>query len=1077
MKFLPLGLIPNLVFIPVVALNQKPATAIVQQANSAQQLTRILKLIDESSELVKAGNLSGALNKLQQGLALAKKNDNKLAEGVVSLGIGRIYNLRSQYPQALEYYQKSLTIFKAIDNKASAAVALNNIGAVYESLGQYSQALAYHQQSLAIRQALGDKKGAGLSLNNIGVVYKSLGQYSKALEYEQQSLAISRMIGDQASEGTILNNIGGVYDSLGQYPKALDYYQKSLTIRKTLGDKTGGAATLSNIGVVYKSLGEYFKALDYLQQALAISKAIGNKADEGTILGNIGVVYSLQGKYPKALEYYQQALAISKAIGNKVGESSALSNIGEIYFLQGKYPKALASFQQSLVIIKAIGNKAGEGTVLNNIAEVYKSLGQYPKSLEYFQQSLGISRVIGNKSVESTTLGNIGQVYALQAQYPKALEYYQQSLAISKTIGDKKGEGAALGNLGAVYDSLGRYPKSLEYYQQYLAISRAIGNRNGEGIALSNIGVIYENLGRNDQALKSQVLNYNRALEYQQQSLVIRKAIGDKDGEGNNLHNIASVYDSLEKYPKSLEYYQQSLAISRAIGNKAKEGTTLNGIGKVYRSLEQYPTALKYYQQALAIRKAIGDKDGEGSTLTGIGATLLAQKQPALAERPLREAIAIWETIKGSKNNSGQGLSDSDKVSFADQVAKTYKLLQKALIQQNKIPAALEIAERGRARALAELLASRIVKANITTAAGPTKAPDLTKIQQIAKSQNATLVEYSLVDETIYIWVISPNGAIAFQQTSLPSKTTIRDLVNTSRADIGVRGRSRSSDRSPSATSAQGDLKLLHKLLIAPIVKSLPKDPNQRIIIIPQGELFFVPFVALQDSNDKYLIEQHTISTASAIGLLDGNPKLTKVNPKQGNALIVGNPIMPLAPDGTQLVSLPGAGEEAIAIGSILKTTPLIGATADKNVVINKMRSASIIHFATHGLLDKVRGDIPGAIALTNGLLTSNEIFDLKLKASLVVLSACDTGKGDLSGDGVIGLSRALAVAGVPSIAVSLWTVDDDSTKELMVEFYQNWYGKGMDKAQAMRQAMLTVMKTHAKPSDWAAFTILGEAR
>ncbi len=186
---------------------------------------------------------------------------------------------------------------------------------------------------------------------------------------------------------------------------------------------------------------------------------------------------------------------------------------------------------------------------------------------------------------------------------------------------------------------------------------------------------------------------------------------------------------------------------------------------------------------------------------------------------------------------------------------------------------------------------------------------------------------------------------------------------------------------------------------------------------------------------------------------------------------------MPLAPDGEQLQQLDGSEKEAISVSSILKTTPLIGAQADKKVVIDKMRSASIVHLATHGLLDKVNGDIPGAIALTNGLLTSNEIFDLKLKSDLVVLSACDTGRGDLTGDGVIGLSRAFAVAGVPSVAVSLWKVDDEATKELMVEFYQNWYEQRMDKAQAMRKAMLKVMKTYDKPSDWAAFTIMGEAR
>jgi CHAT domain-containing protein len=442
-----------------------------------------------------------------------------------------------------------------------------------------------------------------------------------------------------------------------------------------------------------------------------------------------------------------------------------------------------------------------------------------------------------------------------------------------------------------------------------------------------------------------------------------------------------------------LEYFQQSLVIKKAIGDKSGEGTTLNNIGAVYQSLGQFPKALEYYQQSLIIKKAIGDKSGEGRTLTNIGATFSDQKKPALAEKPLREAIAIWETIRGSKNNSGQGLSDSDKVSFADSVSFTYKLLQKALIQQNKTQAALEVAERGRARALAELLASRSVKTATNTLKLP-KSPNLDKIQQIAKSQNATLVEYSLIDESIYIWVIPPNGQITFQQSKLPANTTIKDLVNTSRDDIGIRGRGNSGKRAtPSAGSTQGDLKLLHKLLIAPIAKSLPKDPNQRIIFIPQGELFFVPFVALQDSNDKYLIEQHTISTASAIGLLDSTPKPAKFNPKQGSSIVVGNPIMPLAPDGSQLVPLDGAEKEAIAIGSILKTTPLIGAQADKNIVINKMRSASIIHLATHGLLDKVKGDIPGAIALTNGLLTSNEIFDLKLQANLVVLSACDTGK------------------------------------------------------------------------------------
>jgi CHAT domain-containing protein len=766
-----------------------------------------------------------------------------------------------------------------------------------------------------------------------------------------------------------------------------------------------------------------------------------------------------------ALAKFQQGLLLAEKISFADGVALSTYYIAKVYTSFGQHSKSLDYYQQSLAIFQTIGNKSGEGMILVAIGGVYSLLGEYAKALEYYQQSLTIIQTIGKREQEAITLNNIGNIYQRLSQYSKALEYYQQSLAIDKAIGDNFLEGITLGNIGGVYSSLGQYNKALEYYQKSLAIKKMIMDKVGERIVLNNIGANYVYLKQ-----------YAKALEYLQQSLNISRAMGNKFIEGSVLNNIGAVYAFSEQYPQALEYYQQSLTISKMIRDISGKKSTLGNIGAVYVSLRKYSKALEYLQQSLTISKTIGDKDSEGIGLNNIGDVLLKQKKPALAEKSLREAIAIWETIRGSKNNSGQGLSDSAKVSFADRVAETYKLLQRSLIEQNKPQAALEIAERGRARALAELLASRSVDAATNTLKLP-KSPNLVKIQQIAKSQNATLVEYSLIDDTIYIWVIPPNGSITFKQSKLPPNTTIKDLVNTSRDDIGVRGRSGSRNTPSSPAAAQGDLKLLHKLLIEPIAKSLPKDPNQRIIFIPQGELFFVPFVALQDSNDKYLIEQHTISTASAIGLLDSTPKPAKFNPKQGTSIVVGNPIMPLAPDGTQLVPLAGAEKEAIAIGSILKTTPLIGAKADKNVVISKMRSASIIHLATHGLLDKVKGDIPGAIALTNGLLTSNEIFDLKLQANLVVLSACDTGGGDLSGDGVIGLSRALAAAGTPSVAVSLWSVNDSATQELMVEFYQNWYGKGMDKDQSMRQAMLEVMKSREKPRDWAAFTILGEAR
>jgi CHAT domain-containing protein/Tfp pilus assembly protein PilF len=860
-----------------------------------------------------------------------------------------------------------------------------------------------------------------------------------------------------------LNAEGEKLFNKGEYSVALAKFQQGLALAKKIGYKQAESISIDRIGELDRAQGKYLESIKSYQQSLAISQKIGYKIGESNTLNHLGEVYRLKGEYPVALKSCQQSLTISRSIDDKIGESNALNNLAKVYHSQGEYPQALEHAQQALTISKSINYSAGESNALNNIGENYRSKGEYPKALDYYQQSLNISQAIGYKAEESNTLNNMARVYRSLGQYPKALEYYQRSLKISEKIENKQGESTTLNNMGRVYSSLGQYQKALEYYQRSLEISEKIEYKQGSGATLNHMGEIHSSLKE-----------YEKALEYYERSLKISRLIRYPAGERSTLNNMGRVYQLQGQYRKALAYYQPALDIGKKIDYKAGIGSTLNNMGEVYSSLGQYEQALKYYQESLDVTKKIRYPYIEATTLTNIGDALFAQNKPALAEQPLRDAIAIWENIRSNKDNSGKGLGDSDKLAFADRIPATYKLLQKVLIQQKKPQAALEISERGRARALAELLASRV-----TNTLKVPNAPNLAQIQQVARNQNATLVEYSLIDETIYMWVISPNGKINFGQSKLPPNTNIQDLVNISRNRIGVRSKKLSPEEEQEVialSTAQAELKLLHKLLIVPISKYLPKDPNQRVIIIPQGELFFVPFVALRDSQNKYLIEQHIISTASSIGLLDSTPKLAKFNRKQGTALVVGNPIMPLF-QGQRLTQLKGAGEEAISVGSILKTTPLIGAQADKKVVIDKMRSASIVHLATHGLLDKVEGDIPGAIALTNGFLTSTEIFDLKLKSDLVVLSACDTGRGDLSGDGVIGLSRALAVAGVPSVAVSLWQVDDDATKELMIEFYQNWYEQGMGKAQAMRQAMLKVMKTSEQPSKWAAFTIMGEAR
>ncbi|WP_313941293.1 MULTISPECIES: CHAT domain-containing protein [Calothrix] len=294
------------------------------------------------------------------------------------------------------------------------------------------------------------------------------------------------------------------------------------------------------------------------------------------------------------------------------------------------------------------------------------------------------------------------------------------------------------------------------------------------------------------------------------------------------------------------------------------------------------------------------------------------------------------------------------------------------------------------------------------------------------------------------------------------------------------------SSYKPNPSLAKQRFQKLHEILINPIADLLPKNPDERVTFIPQSSLFLVPFTALQDEQGKYLIEKHTILTAPAIQVLD----LTRQQRQRvsGNqALVMGNPTMPsVAPKigetPQQLTPLPGAEKEAKDIAQLLNTKAIIGKDATKAAFIQKLPQARFIHLATHGLLDDFKGlGVPGAVALApdgkdNGLLTANEILDLKINAELVVLSACDTAQGKLTGDGVIGLSRALISAGAPSVIVTLWSIPDSPSALLMGEFYRQLQ-KNPDKAQALRQAMLVTMKQHPNPSAWAAFTLIGEAK
>jgi len=915
---------------------------------------------------------------------------------------------------------------------------------------------------------------------------------------------------ERIRDAVYLNQQGRDDYEKGRPQEALDKFQQALAIFREVKAPAGVANSLNNIGEVnLYSLGKYDDALKFFSQALAIRQEISDKEGEWISLDFMGELYSARNQLSQAIEAYQQALTIIRKLRSASSSDSALqtserirlSNIGGIYFRMGQFDKALETYQQALSIHRESRDIIGEAQTLNNMGVVYTNQAQYQKALGSYNQALKIITELGNcyrkdpgsrlcyYGDEAAALNNIASLYFSIGQYQKALEFAQRASEIYNRLRTDESQETNPDNLKLLYEALGQNSRTLGSLNQQLAKRAVVGDTLGKksyqladvAVNFNNIGQIYSNLGQYEQALN--LLN---------QALANYKELGSKLGEAITLNSIGQVYSSSGQSAKALEFLNKALVIYKEVGDKTGTGVALSNIGQIYNTQGEFPKALEFLNQALAFHQEVGDKAAQGITLTNIGNSLLASGNFAEASNKLLSAIEVLESLR-------PGLNDNNKVSIFETQAQTYRFLQQALIAQNKTEKALEISERGRARAFVELLTQRLS----TQPLSPANIPSLNieQIKQIAKNKKATIVEYSIIkgnfsskskqqaDEIeLYIWVVKPSGEVAFKRSSLKSlsqqqNASLQDIVISSRESIGVRGRGLTVVERGEETTPTKQLQQLYQLLIQPIAELLPTDLQSRVIFIPQDELFLVPFSALQDAMGNYLIEKHMILTAPSVQVLD----LTRQRRQQASekdVLVMGNPTMPsispaLGESPQPLPSLPGAEREALAIAQLLNTQALIGNSATKPAILTKIPQARIIHLATHGLLNDFTGDgIPGAIALApsandNGLLTASEILNLKLNAELVVLSACDTGRGRITGDGVVGLSRSFMSAGVESVIVSLWAVPDAGTVSLMTEFYRQLQQQP-DKAQALRSAMLTMLKQHP-PRDWAAFTLIGD--
>jgi tetratricopeptide (TPR) repeat protein len=1109
---------------------------VISQVSPQDKLAEAERLNQQVIQLYQQGKYNEAILLAEQALTIRKQQlgDNHPLTAQSLNNLALLYQSQGRYSEAEPLYKQALAIIKQQlgDNHPDTATSLNNLAGLYESQGRYSEAEPLYKQALAIRkQQLGDNHPlTASSLNNLAGLYRVQGRYSEAEPLYKQALAIRKQqLGDNHPlTAQSLNNLAALYESQGRYSEAEPLYKQALAIRKQqLGDNHPlTASSLNNLAGLYQSQGRYSEAEPLYKQALAIRKQqLGdNHPDTASSLNNLAGLYQSQGRYSEAEPLYKQALAIIKQqLGdNHPDTATSLNNLAGLYRVQGRYSEAEPLYKQALAIRKQqLGdNHPDTATSLNNLAALYQSQGRYSEAEPLYKQALAIikQQLGDNHPLTAQSLNNLAGLYQSQGRYSEAEPLYKQALAIIKQqLGDNHPDTASsLNNLAELYRVQGRYSEAEPLYKQALAIiKQQLGDNHPDtATSLNNLAALYQSQGRYSEAEPL----------YKQALAIIKQQLGDNHpNTASSLNNLALLYESQGRYSEAEPLYKEALAIRKQqLGdNHPDTATSLINLALFYQSQDDIPQTINYLSQGLAVEeynlsenlKMGDDKQKQdymakvlGTTNSVISLNLQAvPNNPQVTRLALKTILERKGRILDVSTNSLQILrqrtDDLESQRLLTQLIEVRTQLSNLTFKKPEDFPSPEIYRQqlDEVTAKAKEIEGKIGvrSAEFRSLSQPITLEGIQKLipadaalVEIVRYQPYNPKNDSLGNPRYAVYILYPNGDI--KAKDLGEAKPIDDKLIYFRDNL--------ADAETRLPQLQKSARQLDETLMQPIRQLL--GDTKTILLSPDAGLNLIPFEALVDENNQYLVENYHITyLTSGRDLLRLKDKFAS----QQSPLIIADPFYGKAGEKVALTrsidlseftfsGLPGTEQEAKAIKNILpQATVLTGSQATENAV-KQAKKPNILHIATHGFFKPERNVIEnpllrsglvlagvkiGQSAGDDGVLTALETTNLNLVGTkLVVLSACDTGKGDINiGQGVYGLRRALVIAGSESQLISLWKVSDDATKDLMVAYYGRLQ-KGERRSEALRQIQLGMLKSEKQkhPFFWASFIPSGDA-
>ncbi|MGE6758506.1 tetratricopeptide repeat protein [Corallococcus interemptor] len=1005
-----------------------------------------------------------------------------------------------RYAEALVPGEQALALRESVLGASHPEVAycLNLLGELYRLQGDMARAGALHERALAIREAVVNDDAA----KNVTVARLLGFAASPAMESDRQaggfydhghalsrrtnnlfSMDKRRRMGAFASQEAVLsenqsayaeslNNLANLYQQQGLYSRAEPLYSRALDLRATVLGKhhLTVADSLNNLALLYREQGLYHRAEPLYVRALALRESALGKEDPlvADSLDTLATLYQDQGQYGRAEPLGLRALSIRESALGRTHPlvADSLNNLANLYQDQGLYDRAEPLYARALAIREAASNPSASdlATALNNLATLYQAQGKYARAEPLYARALGLwEKAFGTKHPHvAALLNNLATLYRKQGRYGQAEALYARALTIWEAVlGHNHPDVAgSLNNLANLYRDQGKYREAEPLYARALAIREAVLGRNHPDLAtsLNNLALLRLAQHRVDEAVPL----FTRAFGVSEQRLR-REALEFSEARlASFLQHLRAdeeqLYALVRAHPDSADI--RRLALSAALLLKGRSVEETADISRaVYRSLgaEERGT----FEQLRKLRTQLASL-----SLHGPGAlTPSAYQQQLMALTAQGDALEATLASRSAPLRALAALPSPDDI--VGRVAKALPgdgALVEFITYEDRplVPGTRE----PQLRCLALVLLPR----------GDIRALDL-----------------------------GPAAPIEAAASSLRDALARRDAA------------------------FEDPAQALYRLAFQPLLPLLGKA--RRVFLSPDGQLALVPFAALHDGK-QYLVDAYDFTyvtsgkdllprpqqpaPASSVVVLADPAFNTGTQATTGSAPVVAERSPSLRREDLVArdwapVPLPGSREEAEAIQRLFPQAQLfLGAKATKDRLLH-LRTPGILHLATHGffLEDAAAPENTRAVAtfgalgedpqaarppdplLRSGLLlagetaktsasdstlvTALELAGLDLWGTqLVVLSACDTGRGAVRrGQGVYGLRRAFLVAGAETVVMSLWKVDDATTRTLMETYYRHLLG-GEGLATALREAMRELRKAQPHPHYWAPFIAMG---